>query len=311
MPLAAVVMTLSAAKGTAAAQPVRKEPAPADTLVPHDAQVIALWPGHAPGAVGDSTIDRPSLTVFAAPAERATGAAVIVFPGGGYAHLAVGKEGVAVAHWLNSVGVTAFVATYRLGPRYHHPAMLDDGLRAVRIVRSRAAEWRVDPRRVGVMGFSAGGHLASSVGTHYTAQAARVDAADTASARPDFMVLVYPVVTMLDPLAHRGSRTNLLGDAPDSSLVTLFANETQVTADTPPTLIVASTDDATVPVENSVQLYMALRTAKVPAELHVFESGRHGFGLAPNDPYLGGWPALAATWLSRRGLARASESGPR
>ena len=289
---------------TAVAQPVRKEPAPADTFVPRDAQIIPLWPSGAPGAVGDSSADKPSLTVFPAPADRATGAAVVVFPGGGYGHLATGKEGVAVAHWLNSVGVTAFVATYRLGPRYHYPAMIDDGLRAVRIVRSRASEWKVDARRVGVIGFSAGGHLASTVGTHYGDTQARAGAADSVSARPDFMLLVYPVVTLLDPLAHKGSRTNLLGATPDSAMVRRFSNETQVTANTPPTFLVASTDDGTVPVLNSVHLYEALLAAKVPVELHVYESGRHGFGLAPNDPYLSGWPALAATWLSRRGLAK-------
>ena len=142
--------TLLLAAATANAQPARTL-APADTLVPRDAQVIPLWPKGAPGAVGDSSIDKPSLTVFRAPAGKATGAAAVVFPGGGYAHLAVGKEGVAVAHWLNSIGVTAFVATYRLGPRYHYPAMIDDGLRAVRIVRARASEWGVDPRKIGVV----------------------------------------------------------------------------------------------------------------------------------------------------------------
>jgi acetyl esterase/lipase len=292
------------AASTAAAQTARPL-SPADTFVPRDAQVIPLWPKGAPGAVGDSSVDKPSLTVFRAPADKATGAAAVVFPGGGYAHLAVGKEGVAVAHWLNSIGVTAFVSTYRLGPRYHYPAMTDDGLRAVRIVRERAREWGVDPRKIGVVGFSAGGHLASTVGTHYADNQARVGAADSVSARPDFMILVYPVITLLDPLAHKGSRTNLLGPTPDSAMIRRFSNETQVTADTPPTFIVASSDDATVPIENSIHLYQALRAAKVPAELHVYESGRHGFGLAPGEPWLGGWPDLAAAWLGRRGLAPA------
>jgi acetyl esterase/lipase len=288
------ILTAFAAASTAAAQPVLS---PADTFVPRDAQIIALWPNGVPGSVGDSSVDRPSLTVFPAPRSRATGAAVVVYPGGGYGHLAVGKEGVAVAHWLNSLGIAAFVTQYRLGPRYHYPAMIDDGLRAVRIVRTRAAEWGVDPHRVGVIGFSAGGHLASTVGTHYGDRQARVGAADSVSARPDFM--------LLDPLAHKGSRTNLLGMTPDSAMVRRFSNETQVTADTPPTFIVASTDDGTVPVENSIHLYEALHAAKVPVELHVFESGRHGFGLAPGEPYLGVWPSLAGAWLARRGLAPA------
>ncbi|AHG87792.1 alpha/beta hydrolase [Gemmatirosa kalamazoonensis] len=300
----ASVAALALLAGAAAAQPVQKDVAPADTFVPRDAQVIPLWPAGAPGAVGDSSVDRPGLTVFPAPADRATGAAAVIFPGGGYSHLATGKEGVAVAHWLNTLGVTAFVATYRLGPRYHYPAMIDDGLRAVRIARARAAEWKVDPHRIGVVGFSAGGHLASSVGTHYAGTQARVGASDTVSARPDFMVLVYPVVTMFDPLVHRGSRTSLLGTSPDSSMLRLFSNETQVTRETPPAFIVASSDDATVPVENSIHLYEALRTARVPVELHVYEAGRHGFGLAPGDPYLGGWIDLAGRWLARHGLAR-------
>jgi acetyl esterase/lipase len=299
-----LLLTLLLAAAAADAQPARTL-SPADTLVPRDAQVIPLWPKGAPGAVGDSAVDKPSLTVFRAPADKATGTAAVVFPGGGYAHLAVGKEGVAVAHWLNSVGVTAFVATYRLGPRYHYPAMVDDGLRAVRIVRARASEWGVDPRRIGVVGFSAGGHLASTVGTHYGDTQARVGAADSVSARPDFMILVYPVVTLLDPLAHKGSRINLLGVTPDSAMIRRFSNETQVTADTPPTFIVGSSDDTTVPIENSVHFYEALRAAKVPAELHVFESGRHGFGLAPGEPWLGTWPGVAAAWLGRHGLAPA------
>jgi acetyl esterase/lipase len=303
-PAAAVlaVVTLSAlATPRAGAQPVPLSPA--DTFVPRGAQVIPLWPGRAPGAVGDSSVDRPTLTVFPAPADRATGAAAVVFPGGSYGHLAIGKEGVATAHWLNTLGVTAFVATYRLGPRYHYPAMIDDGLRAVRIVRARAAEWRLDPHRVGVVGFSAGGHLASSVGTHYAGPQARTGASDTASARPDFMVLVYPVVTMMDPLVHRGSRTNLLGPTPDSALVRLFSNETQVTPGTPPTFIVATSDDATVPVENSIHLYEALRAAKVPVEMHIYESGRHGFGLASENPYLASWTERCAAWLARHDVA--------
>ena len=269
------------------------------------ARPIALWAGRAPGAVADSVVDRPALTPFLPAAGRGNGAAVVVFPGGGYQHLSMDKEGSAVARWLNSVGVAAFVVTYRLGPRYHHPAMLDDAQRAIRLVRARAAEWKVDATRVGVLGFSAGGHLASTAGTHFDAGApTSPDPIERAGSRPDFMILLYPVITMSEPFAHRGSRTNLLGPDPSAALVRLLSNETQVSRATPPTFIVTTTDDRTVPVENSLLLYAALERDSVPVELHVFETGRHGFGLAPGDPVLSVWPRLAEAWMRRRGLLK-------
>lgn len=275
----------------------------ADTTTP-PAQVIPLWPNGAPGAIGDSAVDRPTLAVYP-PTGVATGAAVIVFPGGGYSHIATGKEGVLSARWLAPLGITTFVVQYRLGPRYHHPAMLQDGLRAVRTVRARAAEWRVDPARIAILGYSAGGHLASTVGTHWNDTVSdarpRRDAIDAASARPDLMLLVYPVVTMDSALTHRGSRRNVIGDSAAPALVALLSSERQVTVQTPPTFLVGSTDDTTVPIENSIQLYRALRDAKVPVELHVFESGRHGFGTAVDNPYLAQWLPLAASWLRRHG----------
>ncbi len=268
---------------------------------------IPLWPSAAPGAVGDSTPDRPALTPYLPAAERATGTAVLIFPGGGYGHLAVEKEGVQVARWLTSLGVAAFVVQYRLGPRYRHPAMLHDAQRAVRLVRARAAEWGVDARRIGVVGFSAGGHMASTAGTHFDAGSpAAADPVERASSRPDFMVLVYPVITMDERWAHRGSRTNLLGPDPAPELVRLLSNETRVTGETPPTFLVASTDDASVPVEHSLRFYQALRDARVPVELHVFETGRHGFGLAPADPVLSTWLAQCEAWMRRRGWLRAT-----
>lgn len=263
---------------------------------------IPLWAAGAPGALGTAPEDQPTITPFLPPAGKATGAAVVIFPGGGYQHLATEKEGVVPAHWLNDLGVAAFVVRYRLGPRYHHPAMLEDAQRAVRTVRARAAEWHVDPDRIGVLGFSAGGHMASSVGTHFDAgDSSSADPIERVSSRPDLMILMYPVITMSDPYAHRGSRTNLLGASPEPELVRLMSNETQVTSHTPPAFIVATTDDNVVPVENSLMFYQALHAAKVPAELHVFEHGPHGFGLAPGDPVLSSWTKLCEPWLRRHG----------
>ena len=271
-------------------------------VYPGEPPALLLWPAGAPGALGDSTADRPTITPWLPPAGRANGTAVVVFPGGGYSHLSLDREGAQMARWLNERGVTAFVVRYRLGPRYRHPAMLQDAQRAVRLVRARAAEWKLDPRRIGVLGFSAGGHAASSAGTHFDAGApADADVVARASSRPDFMVLVYPVITMDPRFTHAGSRRHLLGEQPAPELERLLSNETQVTRETPPTLLVASTDDASVPVENSLLMYQALRAAKVPAELHVFETGRHGFGLAPGDPVLSGWLAQCEAWMRRHG----------
>jgi len=266
---------------------------------------IPLWSNGAPGALGDAPEDRPAITPFLAPAAGTTRAAMVIFPGGGYSHLATDKEGTQVARWLTTLGVAAFVVRYRLGPRYHHPIMMQDAQRAVRLVRSSAARLNIDPSRIGVLGFSAGGHMASTAGTHFDAgNPASHDTVDRVSSRPDFMVLAYPVITMTEPLAHKGSRKNLLGDSPSASLVRLTSNETQVTHDTPPTFIVATTDDATVPVQNSLMFYDALRAAGVPAELHVFESGHHGFGLATADPILSTWTSQCEAWLRRHGWAR-------
>jgi acetyl esterase/lipase len=212
------------------------------------------------------------------------------------------KEGSEIARWLNSIGVSAFVLKYRLGPKYHHPIELGDAQRAIRTVRTKAAEYRVLPDRIGIMGFSAGGHLASSAGTHFDAgNPSAVDPIDRAGSRPDFMVLCYPVISF-GPFAHRGSMQMLLGDNPDPKLVELMSNELQVTAQTPPTFLFHTTEDRTVPVENSVMFYMALRKAGVPAEMHIYERGPHGVGLAPTDEALSSWPARLADWLRIRGL---------
>jgi acetyl esterase/lipase len=213
------------------------------------------------------------------------------------------KEGYAVAKWLNSLGVSAFVLKYRLGPRYHHPVELGDAQRAIRIVRSRAAEYGLQPDRIGIMGFSAGGHLASTAGTHFDAgNPGAADPIDRMSSRPDFMVLCYPVISF-GAFAHAGSKKNLLGENPDPLLVENLSNELQVTKDTPPTFLFHTTTDATVPVENSVMFYSALRKAGVPAEMHIYERGPHGVGLAPSDPVLSSWPGRLADWLRIHGWA--------
>jgi len=242
------------------------------------------------------------MTPYLPPAGTANGTAVVIFPGGGYQHLSMQKEGSDVANWLASAGVTTFVVRYRLGPRYRHPTMLGDAKRAIRTVRARAAEWGVDPRRLGVIGFSAGGHLASTTGTHFDAgHASSADPIERASARPDFMLLIYPVITMRDSLTHAGSRRNLIGAEAAPELVRLMSNETWVSPETPPTFLVHSTDDKAVPVENSLLFYEALKRNGVRAEMHVFEHGGHGFGLAPRDPVLSAWTAMCEAWMRRHG----------
>ena len=261
-----------------------------------------LWPGGAPGAQGTEDIDKPTLAAYPVPAGRGTGTAVIVCPGGGYQGLSMDKEGDQIARWLNSLGVTSFVLKYRLGPKYHHPVELGDAQRAIRTVRSKAAEYRIMPDRIGIMGFSAGGHLASTAGTHFDAgDSGAADPIDKLSSRPDFLVLCYPVISFTDH-PHQGSRRNLLGENADPKLVENLSNETQVTAQTPPTFLFHTTTDATVPVENSVMFYSALRKAGVPAELHIYERGPHGVGLAQTDEALSSWPARLADWLRVRGL---------
>jgi acetyl esterase/lipase len=267
-----------------------------------DREFILLWPDGAPGAVGTEPQDKPKITVYRAPAGKANGAAVVVCPGGGYRSLASDHEGKQVAEWLNGLGVSAFVLQYRLGPRYHHPAPLQDAQRALRLVRSRAQEFAIDPQRVGILGFSAGGHLASTTGTHFDDGQPDASALiDRMSSRPDFMVLAYPVISFTASV-HSGSRQNLLGETPDPKLVKELSNELQVTARTPPTFLFHTSDDATVPVQNSILFYQALREAQVPAELHVFNKGRHGVGLAPEDASLSQWPKLCAVWLEGMGF---------
>jgi acetyl esterase/lipase len=227
----------------------------------------------------------------------------VIAPGGSYGFLASNHEGRQVANWFNPLGVTAFLLKYRLGPRYHHPIELGDAQRAIRMVRARAAEFNVRPDQIGMMGFSAGGHLASTVATHFdNGNPSASDPIDRVGCRPDFVVLGYPVITFQPPSLHSGSKDNLLGKNPDPKLVDELSNERQVTAQTPPTFLWTTSEDTVVPPENSVSFYSALHKAGVPAELHIFEKGPHGVGLALGDPVLGEWPALLAHWLRSRGL---------
>lgn len=261
-----------------------------------------LWPNGAPGAAGNEEADRPGLWAYPLAGDSPAGA-VVVCPGGGYGTLAVQHEGHEVARWLNANGVAAFVLRYRIAPRYRHPAPLADVQRAIRLVRARAKEWHVDPCRVGVMGFSAGGHLASTVATHFDQGDGGMDEVDRQSCRPDFAILCYPVISLVTPHAHAGSRRNLLGEEPDAELVKFLSNELQVTAETPPTFLFHTDADAGVVPENSILFYLALRRAGVPAELHIYERGPHGVGLAAEDPVLGSWAERLRDWLRGRGVA--------
>jgi acetyl esterase/lipase len=256
------------------------------------ARTELLWPEGAPGAKGIEDQDKPSLTYYLAP--KPNGAAVLVCPGGGYGMLAVDHEGKQIAEWLNSFGVSAFILKYRLGPRYHHPAMLDDARRAMRMIRSQAAQLGVNPNKIGVMGFSAGGHLASTLSTHFQA-----------GERPDFSILVYPVISFTTRYTHSGSMTNLLGNPPDPAQVWDLSNELKVTAATPPTFLFHTDTDTVVPPENSILYYMALKAAGVPAELHIYQNGPHGVGLAPKDPVLSTWPARLKDWMIVREIVPA------
>lgn len=274
-------------------------------------ETIPLWPAGAPGAVGKEAGDVPTLTIFRPDPAKATGSAVVICPGGGYGFLAVEHEGEEVGRWLNSLGVTAFMLKYRIAPRYRHPAPIQDANRAIRTVRARASEWGLDPHRIAILGFSAGGHLASTAGTHYDAgKPDDPDPIERVSSRPDRLILVYPVIAIATEFGHKGSRDNLLGDRrSDESLVRSLSNETQVTKDTPPTFLAHTNADAGVAAENSLLFALALRKNKVPVELHLFEKGVHGLGLGsgwagriPPEPTFQAWPGLCATWLKGQGF---------
>jgi acetyl esterase/lipase len=268
-----------------------------------------LWKDGAPGSPATKPQDDPVL-YLKRPTGPANGTAVIVLPGGGYGHLAMTYEGLDVGDWFNSFGVTAFVLKYRMRETGHmHPIPMLDGQRAIRTVRARAAEWNLDPSRIGVLGFSAGGHLASTIATHFdNGGKKRPDPIERVSSRPDFLILCYPVISFVAPYAHHGSVDNLLGKSPDSNLLYSLSNETQVSPNTPPTFIFQTTEDTGVPAENAVSFYLALHKAGVPAEMHIFEKGKHGVGLAKEIPGANQWPALCKEWMKTRGLLEPTKS---
>ncbi|WP_461532541.1 alpha/beta hydrolase [Sinomicrobium sp.] len=284
-------------------------------------QTVAVWPDKIPGAIDNgsykkeilydgkgkspriSKVVSPLIEVYLPAEEKANGTAVVICPGGGYSVLAIEHEGRDIAAWLNRLGIAAFVLQYRLpsdaimedssvGP-------LQDAQEAMRIVRRNAAKWHIKTDRVGIMGFSAGGHLASTLSTHYNTEVYPAD--KEVSARPDFSVLIYPVISMDEKIAHKGSRNRLIGEHPDSTLVKSFSNELMVSEDSPKTFLVHSSDDSVVPVENSIRYYQALKDHKVPAELHLFPYGGHGYGMGRTDKTESNWPRAFENWLKMNG----------
>ncbi|WP_068772470.1 alpha/beta hydrolase fold domain-containing protein [Termitidicoccus mucosus] len=294
LPLLATAMTLLSTT-LAAAQPA----------------VIPLWPEGVPGLRADAAPDKdtpahssgvhhPSMTFYPA-GNHAAGTAVVVCPGGGYARLSMQNEGRDVAAWLNSIGVSAFVLKYRM-KEYGQPAPLQDVLRAIRTVRAGADKFGVRADRIGVLGFSAGGHVASCAATLFDTGAGRTGAPlDATSARPDFAVLVYPVISMRDDIGHRGSRNNLLGENPSAALIDFYSTDERITKNTPPTFLISGGDDKTVPVQNSIRFYLALRREGVPAEMHLYQNGAHGFGMKTDTGNAATWPARCEDWMRANG----------
>jgi acetyl esterase/lipase len=298
----AFAVMLTASTSAMKAQAVDPEPAPKDGHV-----AVALWPGSAPGALGGAASDMPTLTAYL-PSANPTHTAVIVAPGGGYVRLAADHEGAQIGAWLAAHGIAGYVLHYRVGPRYRYPVQLEDAQRALRTVRANAAVDGIDPHRIGMWGFSAGGHLAAMLGTHFDeGEPAAADPVERVSSRPDFLVLAYALISFVQA-AHPGSVTSLLGNDATPAQRAAVSAELHVTAETPPAFLFATTDDATVPVLHSILFYSALVDHHVPAEIHIFRHGRHGVGLAQDDTDLGVWPTLLLHWLAANGWASAVPS---
>lgn len=284
-------------------------------------KVIKLWPDGVPGSIKNDTyaeeptitngeptryvrVTEPTLTVFLPPEEKAAGTAVLICPGGGYATLAFSHEGYAIARWLNENGIAGIILKYRLPSdlimKDKSVGPLQDAQEALRIIRRHSAEWNINPRKIGVIGFSAGGHLASTLSTHYDEKV--YEAKDTTSARPDFSILVYPVITFDVSFTHAGSRRNLIGENPSEEAIKYFSNELQINEKTPPAFLVHSGDDKGVPVKNSIVYYQGLQKYNIPSELHVFQKGGHGYGLSVDNGTQSAWPTLCISWLKSAGL---------
>ncbi|MFN5273200.1 MAG: alpha/beta hydrolase [Planctomycetota bacterium] len=268
-------------------------------IEPEDIQV-PLWPEGAPGALGNEPKDVPTLTVRKVESSNPTGA-LIICPGGGYGGLAMDHEGKQIVQWANSIGLTAVLCDYRhRGKGYGHPAPSQDALRAVRLVRAKASEWNIDPNKIGIMGFSAGGHLVSTVITQFDPGSKEsTDTVARESSRPDFAILCYPVISMGSSFTHRGSEVNLLGEKASKETLEQFASERHVRSDTPPTFLMHTVEDKPVPLENSLVFYQAMVAKQVPGELHVYQKGPHGVGLARNIPGTSDWPLACQRWLKQ------------
>lgn len=282
-------------------------------------QVIDVWNGKVPGAIQNEefkqnvdttagwvdkhSIVNPNLYFYPAPEDKSTGTAVVICPGGGYSGLAIRHEGLQVAQWFNSLGVTAFVLTYRQPDdaimENKSIAPMQDGQEAIRIVRRHAKEWGINPAKIGIMGFSAGGHVASTISTHYNEKV--YDAEDSTSAHPNFSLLIYPVISMDTTITHMGSRINLLGDHPSPEMVRHFSNELQVNAQTPPAFLALSIDDDAVPVQNSINYALALKKFKIPSELHLYQAGGHGYGMSQWGGTQSAWTEACRKWLETNG----------
>ncbi len=269
--------------------------------------ILPLWEENIPMLRGTEEKDIPTLTFYPASSSKAADCGIIICPGGGYGKLAMDHEGKQIAEWFNSIGVSAFVLKYRLpADGYTHPVPLMDVQRAIRLVRYHAKKWEVDPAKVGVIGFSAGGHLASSAGTHFEkppySLGDAVDPVNAVSPRPDYMVLIYPVISMQDGITHAGSRRNLLGKNPDPEKIELMSNEKRVTPQTPPTFLVHANDDTAVVPENSVRFYRACRQVQVPVEMHLYLKGGHGFGMRTSAGPAASWPQDCKQWMQQMAL---------
>ncbi len=277
-----------------------------DGAAPAPSKTELLWPAGAPGANGTEDKDKPTLIIYLPEASKATGCGVVVCPGGGYGGLAMGHEGHDIARWLNDHGIAAFICDYRhAGKGYKHPAPINDAHRAIRTVRARAKEFNVDEKKIGILGFSAGGHLTSTAATHFdSGNAESSDPIEKMSCRPDFVVLCYAVIALDQPYTHKGSQNNLLGPDAPAELVESLSNEKQVTSNTPPTFLWHTYEDTAVPPMNSVVFYKAMVENKVPGELHIYQKGRHGVGLARDIEGTKGWPETCLHWLKTSGFTK-------